>query len=881
VLREALRDRFPLPIQPHPAPMSFALPPASGETSSPKVAIPRLLPKRREPSRKTTVSRHDRVSRACLSCRARKVKCDGGTPRCSNCRDNATHCVYASSRKDRLRTATTHNQDMAALLRDLRQRVPDEEQARIDSLLATVTADIADAASVLQPSPDKAYEAETSEELGEAQISAEVGSSGDLDLVDEDLMRDEQTRASGFIGKASEIQWLRKLHTEGGNDKEDGPYGPPGHDREAATERLAALRHRQRSNPVPLMHTSKANYYLDQEPLETDFIADPMEMPPFETAERLIMAYMESCHNSFPFLAKKAVMSEFYHYYAASQRGKPYNPPQKWLATMNLVFAIGAVYSHLTAAEWCADDRDHLMYYSRACTLGLKDPWWFSHPDLPQMQITGLLSFYYLSIGRVNRAWVLIGLALRFAYALGLHIRNEDRSSGVAKKEVLGRIWWAHFAFERFLSATTGRPSQGVDKSCSVPLPLPISTQDIDESIIESRFGHLLQTSIGLVPRQAPAPHSAVQSPDSSVRTDSSAASVNMANSGTYLRNVVQLCEITQEALHLYGTSTGGQSWQSIQQTIASLNEELDLWATSLPDGLRFFDRRAGTGRQYVREQNALEILYHNTKILINRPCLCRLDRRIVNQTASSNDFNERSATTCVASAKAIARLLPNDPDRNLVSLYESGPWWSMVHNIMQSIVVLLLEISLRGRHFPEDRQEIIPPLKKLVRWLRAMRISNGVARRAYPIAFSLLKKMVARISIDISDLLQEDAELNFPGTADAVASPSRIMGSEATDAQFPPWAHPAAAYDARTQADLFASRQGDSGFTSQQAGPSLGAFMDLYPDALDGAAPPSAFPGLFFTNFDEQNPLPGCGLDDSMPFPDEDEPTPTHFGHN
>jgi len=61
------------------------------------------------------------------------------------------------------------------------------------------------------------------------------------------------------------------------------------------------------------MHTSKANYYLDQEPLETDFIADPMEMPPFETAERLIMAYMESCHNSFPFLAKKAVMSEFYH----------------------------------------------------------------------------------------------------------------------------------------------------------------------------------------------------------------------------------------------------------------------------------------------------------------------------------------------------------------------------------------------------------------------------------------------------------------------------------------------------------------------------------------------------------------------------------------
>jgi len=69
-----------------------------------------------------------------------------------------------------------------------------------------VTADIADAASVLQPSPDKAYEAETSEELGEAQISAEVGSSGDLDLVDEDLMRDEQTRASG-VSRPPPVPW--------------------------------------------------------------------------------------------------------------------------------------------------------------------------------------------------------------------------------------------------------------------------------------------------------------------------------------------------------------------------------------------------------------------------------------------------------------------------------------------------------------------------------------------------------------------------------------------------------------------------------------------------------------------------------------------------
>ena len=54
-----------------------------------------------------------------------------------------------------------------------------------------------------------------------------------------------------------------------------------------------------------------------------------------------------------------------------------------------MVFAIGAVYSHLSSADWRADERDHTVYYARAVALGLHDPWWFSHPDLPQMQLTG------------------------------------------------------------------------------------------------------------------------------------------------------------------------------------------------------------------------------------------------------------------------------------------------------------------------------------------------------------------------------------------------------------------------------------------------------------------------------------------------------------
>lgn len=86
--------------------MSLPTPSSShGESSRSKIQIPRLPQKRKEPPvQKPPVNRLDRVSRACLTCRSRKVKCDGGVPSCSNCRDNATACVYVGSRKDRLRT---------------------------------------------------------------------------------------------------------------------------------------------------------------------------------------------------------------------------------------------------------------------------------------------------------------------------------------------------------------------------------------------------------------------------------------------------------------------------------------------------------------------------------------------------------------------------------------------------------------------------------------------------------------------------------------------------------------------------------------------------------------------------------------------------------
>jgi hypothetical protein len=73
-----------------------------------------------------------------------------------------------------------------------------------------------------------------------------------------------------------------------------------------------------------------------------------------------------------------------------------------------------------------------------------------------------------------------------------------------------------------------------------------------------------------------------------------------------------------------------------------------------------------------------LQMNYWSTKILITRPCLCRTERRIKNQSDSSASFNSEMALLCVEATRALTALFPQDPDPKFV--YLKTPWWNVVH---------------------------------------------------------------------------------------------------------------------------------------------------------------------------------------------------------
>jgi hypothetical protein len=144
------------------------------------------------------------------------------------------------------------------------------------------------------------------------------------------------------------------------------------------------------------------SFWTDNKDVDVDFFVNPFDLPQSGVGERLLGCYMSKVHDSFPILPRKTFEDQFRKCFTALANGNAPQLSPKWQAILNLVFAIGTKYTHVSKAIWRADERDHLIYQARARAFGLNDATITGHADVPQIQTLGLLAFYWLSIGQVS-----------------------------------------------------------------------------------------------------------------------------------------------------------------------------------------------------------------------------------------------------------------------------------------------------------------------------------------------------------------------------------------------------------------------------------------------------------------------------------------------
>lgn len=215
----------------------------------------------------------------------------------------------------------------------------------------------------------------------DASSPSSIGSLEAIERVEEDLNRTEDTRTTGYMGKNSEVTWMQRLRREAEqrSKRESGTYEPdPDKEDDYALHSM--------------------NYHLDDMGISVPGPVQVYRMPPRPLADKFFEDYLTTVHPFFPIINRPLFTSQYQTFFEKSAR-----PGDKWLAILNMIFAISAKYAHLKQAPWRGEERDHLVYLTRARILSLNGDVLFSHPDLQQVQVEGLISFYLLASDQINR----------------------------------------------------------------------------------------------------------------------------------------------------------------------------------------------------------------------------------------------------------------------------------------------------------------------------------------------------------------------------------------------------------------------------------------------------------------------------------------------
>lgn len=338
-----------------------------------------------------------------------------------------------------------------------------------------------------------------------------------------------------------------------------------------------------------------------------------------------------------------------------------------------------------------------------------------------------------------------------------MNLENTAPDTDPCLKEVRYRVWWSLLIIERLLGNMTGRPTCLVDGVSTIPLPLPFEEDKFQDEEVAgllndtSRRNTLLRSTESYVATPQSAGSSTESpTPPPAQPIESKGWLHNIEpNDSLYFFYSTDLTILAQNILNkLYSTKSAQTPWPEIMQIITDLQRKINTWFSNLPDFYNFTIREHM--HTYRKEKLRLAMLYYSSKILLTRPCLCRLSRREA-QSRKISDESMLIATECVESACLMLDQLPDEPDA--ISLHGSSPWWCLIHYLMQATTVLLLELSFHSKHVLHKPGIVASSAKKAILWLYEMAKYSATSQRAWVLCDRFARRLEPHIGLDMSDL--------------------------------------------------------------------------------------------------------------------------------
>ncbi|CAG8528580.1 13543_t:CDS:2 [Acaulospora morrowiae] len=507
------------------------------------------------------IFKRQRISKACDSCRRKKVKCDGFQPVCGNCSSFNQECTYNDTTKKRgppkgyIDAIETRLHRMEFLLGGLVHSSDPRAQAVLSELMqgdASSTQKLEKHDFVTHRNgTDESVEHVGGSESSNIINSPDTHTTGDgkdslliddLKDVMEILSIDENNQVR-YHGRSSGLYLLRKSdrYKNGILSISNANWRHPGE-----------------------MIASTQNFDLLKR-------SELMELPSQEISDHLLEIYFTHIHPILPVLYRPRFFDQL--------KDKEHLPH----LLLNSIYSFAARFSNKPELRKYPDDPESAgdIFFDRAKALLDND---YDNARVTTIQALVVLSMREYGAARVTRGWLYAGMASRMAQDLGMH-RNSERWHLIKQtheeREEQKRVFWACFVIDRIPSAHLGRP-------------LAIDEKDVDVDHVTSSP---ISTSSG-----SPAPTNA--SPHA------------VSHSISRFNSLIKLCEITGKIIqNIYAIRNNLPT--TGETVLPILNSSLEVWFKSLPPHLQY---DPSSDQSSDTTTLCLHIIYYSTLILLHRP---------------------------------------------------------------------------------------------------------------------------------------------------------------------------------------------------------------------------------------------------------------------
>lgn len=201
---------------------------------------------------------------------------------------------------------------------------------------------------------------------------------------------------------------------------------------------------------------------------------DEFGLPHRFVADKLVDAFFTYRHPLNPYLHEPSFRQRYEKLWLSQEYGGEAATEDNlgWFGLINMVFCFGC--DHAKSLGRVSIDRTR--FFKRAKSLvfsGLLQP---SRIELVQALL--LMGQYLHGSLDLNTCWTVVGLAIRMAQGLGLHLDPSDFTTEIIEQEIRKRVWWGCFVMDRILSMKVGRPPTiHDDMNIKVGMPLIIDDE--------------------------------------------------------------------------------------------------------------------------------------------------------------------------------------------------------------------------------------------------------------------------------------------------------------------------------------------------------------------------------------------------------------------